>query len=378
MYSFRLVALACLSLVVGSDRAAAERPSPAAETLRRGDRSALVAIEVVAVQERAAGQFRATLEIKHVYCGPKYLKGLAIFTDTANQGNRVGGTAIPLLTAGEVGVWFLDLSDSQGVWKARYGTRKSLAADYDGVLKWAQTVEELAKRDGYKRLELARELCSHKQPSIAKLGIELLLQATPADAEKAGVPAFLDGLATNRNVSPSVLLRADGLLFAQNGKKWIESERRKAMAARFTEPMDVADAAEVIEHVRSGRNLGRDDHWFTPNEAAAILTKLATDPKQPKAVRELVVKDLSDRGTHRDFTYVVLAAVVRSDDNALRVAAAKGLARLASPGMPPDALPSYTAEQLNDLRALLKDEKDEKVAEALAKALRESFAPDKK
>lgn len=139
----------------------------------------------------------------------------------------------------------------------------------------------------------------------------MLLQSTPTDVEKAGVTALFDELLRGRDVSAAALSRLDCLLFERDAKVYVRSGRRKALLGRLTEPM--TEDADVTDHVRGSRyDQSPDGTWLTAEEATTTLTKLATDPKQQRSVRAVVVKRLVEYGIHRDFTFAVLAAVVRA------------------------------------------------------------------
>lgn len=356
------VALWCFALIANTLSAAADDHPPA-----KGYSGMLVSGKVVAVQFVPGEGTRATVEIVHVYSGPKNLKGLAIFDYTANVAVSPGGLAIPLLKVGEKGIWLAGYNEVTESWRVWDRYRVDHTKHYDQRVEWAEAYEQMYKLDVVKQLKLAKELCGHKTPEIAQLGVEVLFGAKPDDAKLAGVPEFLKELPKNRNVTSSALISADRLFIERdrltvelNGKQWLDSEPRRELIGRLAEPLAEADAAEVAHHLfflKPGLKIGKV-------EATALLVKIATDPRQSKEVRRLVVEKVQDRaastGHQPDTAFEILTAVVRlSADEASRLIAAKGLARLNWRAM----------AQIDVLRELLKNEKDVDVASALNKAL---------
>ena len=342
---------------------------PYATTFANGsDAHALVSVEVTTVEKLEAGGTQATLKILHVYSGPRYLKGLGIFAETANGGNRAGGLVTPLLKVGEIGTATLAVNNLTGTWDVRGVARKDRVSDYDQLLEWSATIEKLAKLDVTKRLIAARELCGDKNARIAQLGVQVLFIAKPEDAKRASVSEFFTELPEVKGVTAAALVAADHLLIGRDRKQWLDSDRRKALVARFTEPLSDDDAVKVTDHVVSSRYIqSPDGTWFTAEVAATLLTKIATDPRQSKAVRQIVVTRVvevaNNAGVKADFTFDVLAAVVRGGiDNGVRLAAANGLARFKW-GDP---------AQIGTLRALLTGEKDAEITKALEAAIDKS------
>lgn len=316
--------------------------------------------------------FRATVEIAYVYSGPKSLKKLALFDSTAEDVfSDHGGVATPLLKIEEKGLWILSIDRNTGTWFVSGRYRKDKEPDYDHRVEWAQAIERLSKLDVTKRLRLAQELCGNRTPLVAKLGVEVLVEAKPADAKLAEVPEFFKGLAKNREVTASALVRADRLLFERDGKEWLASDRRKALLERLTEPLTEDDAAEVADHVITTRHLQSPRGvWFTAQEATALLTKIATDPRQPKTVRRTVVgkviKVAENAGVRPDFTFDILLAVLRQDtDDGVRLQAAQGCVSLVR---------GISGPQLDTVFELLKDERNADVAKALQAAIDKSKA----
>jgi hypothetical protein len=361
--------LSVLLLCVYAKPVEAQRGSVGAALTNSVDQTAIVAGEVIDVRafEKNTGK-QGLVKITHVHAGPKSLKGLAFFNATAEAGSNNGSTAMPLLDVGETGLWLLSIEQNSGQWTAFGHYRKRQTPNYDRRVEWADEIGRLSKLNVPARVKAAKELCGHKTPEVAQLGVDILFLAPPADAQEAGIPAFLEGLLKSRDATPSALTRLDYLLFNREGKKWVESDRRKQLLDRFTEPLTEIEVAEVIDHVRGSQHYrGPHGTWLTAEQTSAIFVKLATDPKQPKAVRGAVVARLATYNSRANFAFDALTAVIRRGDADHRLPAAKGLARFAW----------HAEAQQDELRALLKDEKDEKVAEVLAHALRESIKPDK-
>lgn len=334
--------------------------------LTNGDgQYALVSGEVIDVREVAGDGPQATVKITHVYTGPRTLKGLALFDLTADLVvSDNGSVAVPLLKVGEKGLWLLGLSQIHGTYHVSGRYREKHTPNYERRVAWAEAVEQLSALAPAKRLKLACDLCGYNTPEVAQLGVEVLIGATPADAKAAVVPEFLDGLAKNREVTASALVRADRLLFERDGAKWLESDRRKALLARLTEPLTSEDAAEVANHAVATRyRQSSRGVWLTAPEAAELLVKIATDPRQPKDARLAVVTRVAEvagnAGVRPGFTFEVLSAVVRGGaDTASRLQAATGLARF-----------KWSAGEREVLAALRRAEKDEAIAKALDAAI---------
>ncbi len=364
----RLLLVLLSAFVLGAGTATAQHLPQGAIFVHGSDVHALVSVEVTAVEKQAEGGTLATLKVVHVYSGPKDLKGKELFAATGNQGRTSGYLIGPLLKVGETGVATLYFKEIARAWSVRGVTRKDRVPDYDHVVEWATTIEKLTKLDATKRLVAARELCGDKSPRIARLGVEVLFGAKPDDAKRAGVSEFFTELSEGKGITHAALVTADDLLIDRDKKKWVDSDRRKALVARFTEPLSDDDAVKVAGHiVRSQYFQSPDGTWFTAEEAASLLTKIATDPRQSKNVRQIVVARVVEvaggAGAKPDFTFDILAAVVRGGiDSAVRVDAAKGLARFKW-GDP---------AQVSTLRTLLAGEKDAEVAKALEAAIDKS------
>ena len=355
------VALWCFALIANTLSAAADDHPPA-----KGHSRAMVSGEVTAVRWVKGEGYRASVKVLYVYYGPEALKESGIF-DFTGDGGSAGNLAIPLLKVGERGIWLMATDQNTDTLRVVHRYRKDHTPNYERRLEWAAELERLSKLDVPKRLKSAKELCGHKTPEIAQLGVEVLFGAKPDDAKLAGVPEFLKELPKNRNVTSSALISADRLFIERdrltvelNGKQWLDSEPRRELIARLAEPLAEADAAEVAHHLfflKPGLKIGKV-------EATALLVKIATDPRQSKEVRRIVVEKVQDRaastGHQPDTAFEILTAVVRlSADEASRLIAAKGLARL-----------NWRAPaQIDVLRELLKNEKDVDVASALNKAL---------
>ncbi len=366
---FRDIVLSIITIWVCATPAWAQRSSVGA-ILVQSDQCALVSGEVIDVRDIKKGVFRATVEIMYVYSGPRSLKKLALFDYTAEEVfSDHGGTATPLLKLEEKGLWVLSIDRNTGTWFVSGRYRKDHLTNYDQRVEWAEAIERLVKLDVTKRLKLAQDLCGERTPLVAKLGIEVLIEAKPDDAKLAGVPEFLKELPKNRDVTASALVRADRLWFERDGKEWLTSDRRKTLLERLTEPLTEDDAAEVAAHVIQTRHLQSPRGvWFTAQEATALLTKLATDPRQPKTVRrtviEKVVKTAENAGVKPDFTFDILLTVLRTaGDDGVRLQAAEGCGRLVK---------GISGPQLDTVIELLKNERNADVAKALQTAIDKS------
>jgi hypothetical protein len=319
---------------------------------------------------------QATIKIVHVYSGPKSLKGTTFIQQTSDGGKGSLLTiAIPLLKVGESGRWVLGV-DEKGNWNiVQRGYREADTLKYNRETEWAESVERLVKLKVGERLKLAKELCGHKNPDVAELGIEVLFGAWAPDAERAGVPEFVKGLPKNRHVTRFALVRADCLAAEQHGKKWIASEYRKALLERLTDEVLTDEEGEEIAH-----HLVVPSPWttelFTIQDVSRPLGKIANNPRQSKAVRSSAVKMLISAAIRNNArgdgaVFDILAEVVKRDtDDAVRLQAAQGFVTLARGPMPPKPpAASYSAAQLDVLRGLLKDERNEAVAKTLQSAL---------
>src|SRR5262245_18059369 len=166
----RTITLTALALGASASGAPAQFPQPyEAALVANPDTSALVSVEVTAVQEVPGEGTITTLKILHAYSGPTSLKGLAFFNATADQRRQNRRLAIPLLKVGELGIWTLHINENTGTWTPTVGPRKAFARDWDRSIERAETVEKLAKLTGAKRLDLAQELSRDKRPEIARI-----------------------------------------------------------------------------------------------------------------------------------------------------------------------------------------------------------------
>lgn len=329
------------------------------------ERRALVSFEVVALK-RGAGTNEATLKVLHVYSGPKELKGKELRAETGDGGRTSGYLIIPSLSVEETGVARLYYKERESAWQVDGAARKNLMPEYDRYVEWAEAVEALAKNDAIKRLTAARELCAHKNPRVARLGIAVLFDAPPDDAKRAGLGTFVAELPDAKNVSPAALARADELLVERDRDRrtWRDSESRKRLLARMVEPMGEQDAESVADHlIRGVCIVSTHGAWFTADEALGLMHKITTDPRQPLAARNAAVDRVLRAGGGAavpEFTFAVLAGTVRrGPDTAGRLHAAKGLGGYV-----------WSAAERETLLALHRDEKDDDVRQALDAALK--------
>src|SRR5207244_3150103 len=118
--------------------------------------------------------------------GPKAIEGLSFTALTVDEIvlTDSGDLIVPVLKTGETGLWVL-AADMTGKWYSSNHFRKCRLRNYDRQLDWADEVARLAKMKVAERLEAAKQLCAHKTPEIAVLGVEVLFGAYEPDAEKA-------------------------------------------------------------------------------------------------------------------------------------------------------------------------------------------------
>lgn len=355
----QLAILSSLDISAATNPVKVQRDSKGSE-----DNTVLVSGEVVAVQDVPGEGTRATIKINRVYGGPKRLKGLALFDYTGNAGSA-GNLAIPLLKVGEEGIWLMATDQNTDTLHVVSRYRKNFEKSYDRRIEWAEAYGGLSNLDVMKRLKRAQELCVHKTPEVAELGVGTLFLAKPDDAKRAGVSDFLKELLENRNASHSALVCADRLFEHRDGNKWIGSKQQKLLLSRLTEVLTDADAVEVAYHVTGVLyKVSPNESSLTPQEATAMLVKIATDPKQPKAVRQIMVERVVDvannAGIKPDFTFEMLMGVVRSGTDAgTRLLAAKGIARFKW----------REPAQREALHKLLEGESDAEVRKSLQAAL---------
>ena len=184
MYAtLRAAALTISFCLTTSSSAATERKI--GSLLTDGDDGCtLVAGEVTLVKDFPGKVSQATIKIVQVYSGPKSLKGTAFVQATTAEGSDFGGSvAIPLLKVRETGLWIMGTDTNTGnpVWSEYF--RKAHSTHYDRKVEWAEQIERLVKLKVAERLKLAKEICGHKTPEVAQLGIEVLFGAYEPDAE---------------------------------------------------------------------------------------------------------------------------------------------------------------------------------------------------
>jgi hypothetical protein len=358
-----------VALCLGRDRVQGSEQELGSLLTNGNNSSALVLGEVTAVDSPPDQAAQATIKVVRVYSGSKPLKGTTFPQSTADEGSNNGRVAMPLLKVGEVGLWVMDTDQNTGnpIWSPY--SRKSYAANYARKLEWAEAIERLVEMKVGERLKAAKELCECETPEVAELGVEVLLGADEVDAERAEIPRFIKGLPKNKAATVSALVRADSLFTKEHRKKWVDSEERKAYLERFTDAMTEANAEFVADHIIRARSIqSPDGNPLTEEQATTMLGKIATDPRQPKAVQCAIVRKVVE--IRSDCSFNVLVAVVRNgSDDAVRLQAVAGLDRHARAARPPIPTAYYPPAKLEVLRGLLKDEKSPEVAKALRTSL---------
>jgi len=342
------------------------------------DKTALIRGEITAVAKVPGMGREATIKILHVYSGSNTLKGTTFVQGIIEQGTPALGALVaePVVKVGEIGLWVMGRDQNTGdpiwdnwCWKAH-------TANYSRKIEWAETIEKLVKLKVEERFKSAKELCGHATPEVAQLGIEVVFDASESDAGRAEAAKFIRELPKHRAATRFALIRADRLLIDQTRKKWIASEERKALLTRLTdEPLTEEEGQEVVNHITSPWT----QREFTIHEMAAPLGKIATNTKQPMAVRLGAIEKLSFAASRKNavgdaVVFEIFVAVLKQDqEHAVRLEAAKACIRLATaPKVPAFASPTYSPLQQTTLRKLIADEKNSDVIKSLREALDKS------
>ncbi|MCE9565517.1 MAG: hypothetical protein K8U57_26140 [Planctomycetes bacterium] len=355
MRTLRIIFLLGLAIGQGSSPAKADDPE-----------IAIIAGEVIKVVDPEKGLHEASIKILRVYSGDQALKGITFVQPTANTGSAGLGSTIahPLLKVGETGIWSLVVNKStgrmSGLWTHRKGETDK--GNYDHRIEWAEMVERLDKLNEAERFKLTKDLCRHKNPTIARYAVSTLHYTSVAVAKQNGVADFLMALPKSREVSHSALVELDRAFLDDREKKWKDSKERKALLERFTELLTEVDAEQVAKYLRMNQSL-------SDYEASVLVEKVLTNPLQSKAVRCLFVRSLTGKpggpfGGCGDFAFDLVVGVIKNDiSDDVRLQAAQGLVLVG---------PKFRATQQTALRILLKDETNSEIAAALREAIDKS------
>ena len=365
--------LALVSAALLDASAVAAQSDAGASLTRGGEDSALVLGEITAVEKSLDGFKSAKVKITRVYAGSEKLKGTTFEQAVAEISSSAFGVLIntPKLEPGETGIWMMGVNgyDGEPIWDNLSRTKHD--PDARRCVEWAETIERLAGLKSPERLKAARDLCGHRNPRVAELGVELLY----AEANDAASREFLKALPANCEASRAALVRLDRLLIVRDGKDWVASDGRKAVLARFTtEAMTEEEGRAVARHLR----LNGFQKRVTLTDVAPSLAALAANGKQPERVRVAAIDQLvsvsNDWTAHgSSVIFDPLVGLAKDEVAGVRRSAAAALAELSVPrGSPKFPNGSFTAPQVTVLRKLLAEENDPEVAKALRAAVDKS------
>ncbi|VTT96699.1 ---NA--- : : HEAT_2 [Gemmataceae bacterium] len=346
-----------------------------ASLTRGGEDYALVLAEITAVEKSPDGFKTVKVKVLRVYAGQGKWKGTTFEQGVCEQGSPGVGSFMgePPPEPGERGLW-LNIGSHENnpnvpIWETL--GRAKHTPDFPRCVEWAETIERLAGLKPPERLKAARDLCGHRNPRVAELGVELLY----AEADDAASREFLKALPANCEASRAALVRLDRFLIVRDGKDWVASDGRKAVLARFTtEAMTEEEGRAVARHLR----LNGFQKRVTLTDVAPPLAALAANGKQPERVRVAAIDQLvsvsNDWTAHgSSVIFDPLVGLAKDEVAGVRRSAAAALAELSVPrGSPKFPNGSFTAPQVTVLRKLLAEENDTEVAKALRAAIDKS------
>lgn len=341
-------------------------PCRAAARLAAGDqRLALVEAEVTSVEED--GNFQtAKVKVTRVFSGPKDLTGSVLTDKAIEQGSDFGVLAVPKYAAGEVLICTLILGQESG-WRIR-GRWRGAKAELEPVREWATQVTELTKLADSARWRAVRDLCRHRNDWIATFAVRVICDELADEVDRRAAASFLTDLPNDPFVGIAATLEADWRL--QSFPGWSDSQTRERFFRRWTGLLSHSEARQVLGYLRGPHGLSND-------RSARLMGDVLYGPgDRPKSLRRYAVESITTNADTERVNYSAvfdqLVRVLKADPDAdvrrsaaIRIAGIRTI-RSGKPGVPS---PTYSDEQRNTLRELLKTESDPKAIQALRRAI---------
>ena len=231
--------------------------------------------------------------------------------------------------------------------------------------EWAIAVESVAKRKVEDRPAALRELALNKTPEVAAWAVEALA-ADDSDRTKQ----FLKGLMTRKGVSAHALIALDNLYILRDEEAWTKNKSRVEMFQGMTQTDDEYELLGTLSLLYTASAVNS----FPADTALNMVASIAANVHLSVTFRSracLVIRSIAHREGLVEAGFDALLDRVKSDpDEVVRVYAAYQIGELidssADYGRKPTRL---SAEQLDRVRAHMKQEKNKAVVEAFERLL---------
>ena len=202
----------------------------------------IVEATVISLSEPNDVEQRGTLQVDHLYKGPKELFGktFSVSIRMWSYGGTYGGPMF-LLKKGEKGIWSLISSGStlEVDWRAKgildLPAREGFSKRYPQIKESVEAVEKLVNTEGIKRLSLLKDFVVSKTPEVSVCAIKIL-----AGLNYKHLADYLNRLLTNKELTIPSQIKIDEVLSqASNGSIWQASEKRKNLLSKWVSvPLD--------------------------------------------------------------------------------------------------------------------------------------------
>ncbi len=337
---------------------------------------ALVKGKVVSVGEKEKDEgVPATLEVVHVYTGPRELVGTK-FVDRQYSvrhldGSRRGSSwPVTPFKLEEEGLWSLREVKKDGEAKLYpvVLSRKGDNPRHVQAVARAEAAEAVDRAKATERTALLKQYAADLIPEVGEWAVITLSASKDADAG-----AYLDGLAEKPDPKFGLLaqLALDKVLAERKGTDWTDSKLRLVALRGWVEgKADEFDGLRVFQRINSAHQ----SETLSDGVAVEVLLTALKNTGWTRTNRRYVLIQLprtAERCASEEARTVAFDGVFEqartSDDMDFRRTAAEVIA----------AFPLYP-ERLKAIEKHLATEKDEKVTESLRAAVKKAKEADKK
>jgi hypothetical protein len=189
----------------------------------------VVEAEVVSSHKLPAGSIDVELQITHVFWGDKAIASKTFRVECPNitTGSFAGttGNLYPPLKEKETSIWALKIDKDKLIadfsrYELSLPSRKGIARDYQGVRKYAETIEQYANTPEKSRRDFLKEKAASETFEVSNWAIRTL----GASGEKDDL-AFLQTLSEGDKSTPLALTTLDDVL-ARKVPTWKKSQER--------------------------------------------------------------------------------------------------------------------------------------------------------
>jgi hypothetical protein len=350
-------------------------------------------VEVEVVQGRVGKDTSdVKLKIIHVYSGPYGIKDVVFSLNNDAIGRAVGKLWFPMFQVPieklEKSIIFVRYNEEHVLEITPISSpdcrffelparEKISKSGYKRVVELAKVVESVARNRVEERPGLLREFALNKTYGVAAWAIDALV-----DDDSDATSRFLDGLVTRNDVNFLARFTLDRVLVKRVGKEWKDGKRRQDMFRQMAQSTDEAELLSLVHFLNTGSRTVQNPYGFSPDVAISLTTSMMKNYDLPRPVRTESFRAttmIAKREGLIEKAFDALVDRVKNDKNDYtRRYAAEEIGKLIDPSSEYGNKPSNLSfEQRDQIKQILKIEKDERVTWRLEEALEKARKNDK-